>query len=142
MAEQSLANHRRFVPMFHFVLAGLIGVHLIWSLVAVIVEFSGANLRGVLVGFSLVILFYYARLFPLQAQDRVIRLEERLRFARLLPEDLQERVEALKPGQWVGLRFASDGEVAELCRLALDQGLTGEQIKKRIAVWRADHFRL
>ena len=142
MAEQSLATHRKFVPVYHFVLAALIGIYLVWSVVALFLHPSSANMRGLLLAVALPILYFYARVFALQAQDRVIRLEERLRFARLLPEELQDRVEELKPGQWVGLRFASDGEVVELCRLALDQELSGEQIKKRITTWRADHFRL
>ncbi len=142
MAEQSFANHRRFVPLYHFLLAGLIAVDLVWSLVALYRDPSGATIRGVLVGLALVLVYLYSRVFALKAQDRVIRLEERLRFARLLPEDLQQRTGELSPGQWVGLRFAGDGEVVELCRLALEEGLSGEEVKKRVQHWRADHFRL
>lgn len=142
MADQDLANHRRMVPMYHYVAGGLIVVHLVWACVALFQHPTGASIRGVLVGVVLVFLFLYGRLFALKAQDRVIRLEERLRFARLLPADLQERAEELRAGQWVGLRFAGDEEVAELCAAALDEGLSGEEIKKRIQHWRPDHFRL
>ena len=82
------------------------------------------------------------RLYSMRVQDRLIRLEETLRMQRLLPADLQGRLQDLSPAQFVGLRFASDGELAERVREALDQKLGGEAIKKQIKDWRPDTFRV
>jgi hypothetical protein len=78
----------------------------------------------------------------LKVQDRLIRLEETLRMGRLLPEDLKARIPELTVKQMVGLRFASDGELTDRVREALDQNLDGEAIKKRIQTWRPDTFRV
>jgi hypothetical protein len=80
--------------------------------------------------------------YALKVQDRLIRLEEGLRMARILPEDLKARIPELKPDQCVGLRFASEGELADLVRQALAENLGSEAIKKRIKVWRPDEFRV
>jgi hypothetical protein len=82
------------------------------------------------------------RAYALKVQDRLIRLEETLRMQRLLPTDLQGRIPELSPKQMVGLRFASDGELADRTREVLDQNLSGEAIKKRIQTWRPDTFRV
>jgi hypothetical protein len=82
------------------------------------------------------------RLYALRVQDRLIRLEESLRMQRLFSADLQARIPELSPNQMVGLRFASDGELAERVREALNQDLSGEAIKKRIQTWRPDTFRV
>jgi hypothetical protein len=96
----------------------------------------------VIMSLALVVMGLKLREYPLRAQDRVIRLEERLRMERLLPEDLKARVSELRPGQFVGLRFASDAELADRVREALDEKLGAEDIKKRIQTWRADEFRV
>jgi hypothetical protein len=84
-----------------------------------------------------------ARLSPLRAQDRLIRLEERLRLARLLPADLQPQIEALRPAHLVALRFASDDEVEGLVRKVLaNPAMTTKEIKQQITRWRPDHFRV
>ncbi len=82
------------------------------------------------------------RLNALRVQDRVIRLEERLRLASLLPEPLRSRIPELTVGQLVGLRFASDGEVAKLVERALSEKLSREDIKKAIQTWRPDNLRV
>ena len=90
---------------------------------------------------AFLVMFLYLRLFPLAVQDRVIRQEMRLRLAEILPEDLKGRVEELKRGQFVGLRFASDAEMPDLMRDALDNDLKAGEIKKKIKNWQADHLR-
>lgn len=86
---------------------------------------------------------YYARVAPRTVQDRVIRLEERLRLERLLPAELRGRIPELSVGQLVALRFADDGEVAELAREVLEGRLgRRDEIKRRVRVWRADHLRV
>jgi hypothetical protein len=153
MAEpQNFANHRKFVPGFHFVTVGILAINLLWSLYRLV--FSGGTpglpgmpffdrLLGVAVAAALVLLAWYARIFPLRAQDRVIRLEEMLRLERLLPPDLRPRIGDLRTGQLIALRFADDAELPELTRAVLDQGITDpNEIKKMIQAWRADHLRM
>ncbi len=145
MAEtvpQTYQNHARFVPLFHFVAFGILVVNLIWQLYSMIRFFSLGSVIGVLLAFALCLLAWYTRIFALTVQDRIIRLEERLRLARLLPADLQGRIDELSVGQLCALRFASDEEVAELTRQVLADNLRSrDQIKKKIRSWRADHLR-
>ena len=91
---------------------------------------------------ALLLLSFYARQFAVTVQDRVIRLEERLRFQRLLPEDLKPRIPEFTVGQFVALRFASDAELPALARKVLTDNLTdGKAIKQLVQNWRADHLR-
>jgi hypothetical protein len=146
MAElsQDYKTHRKYVPGFHFLTVGILAVNLIWSLVRL---FTGAaplpdRIIAVLVAFALPLVALYARLFALSVQDRVIRLEERLRLAEILPADLRPRIGELGRRQLIALRFASDAEAPTLVRKVLDEKITnGEEIKKLIREWRADHFR-
>lgn len=141
-APQNYQNHRRFVPLFHFVAFGFILINLIWQLYWVFTHFSVDSVVNLLVALALALLFWYTRTFALTVQDRIIRLEERLRLARLLPADLQGRIEELSVGQLCALRFASDEEVPELTRQVLADNIRSrEEIKKRIQSWRADHLR-
>jgi len=146
MAErppQTYANHARFVPLYHFVAFGILVLYLVWTVIELVRHPSvGAGFQ-VLLGVALLLLAWYARVFALTVQDRVIRLEERLRLAHLLPEDLRARAGELTPGQLIGLRFASDEEVPELVRWVLEEGIRDRQaIKKRIRQWRPDQLRV
>jgi hypothetical protein len=142
--QQDLRSHRRYVPAFHFVTLGILAVNFLWSLYRL---FTGAapafdRVLATLVAFALLLLAFYARTFALAAQDRVIRLEERLRLAELLPADLKPRIGELSRSQLIALRFAGDAELAALVRKVLDEKITNrEDIKKLIKEWRADHFR-
>jgi hypothetical protein len=143
-AAQSFQTHRKLVPGFHFAVIGILTVNLLWSLVRL---FTGTaplvdRIMAVLVAFALALLAYYVRTFPLAAQDRIIRLEERLRLAELLPADLRPRIGELTRGQLIALRFAGDAEVAELTRKVLTENIRKpDDIKKLIRDWRPDHFR-
>lgn len=146
MDAQSYAKHRRVVPAYHFLAAGILALNFLWSLVRLACPLPGAGLvdrlLAVAVAVALLIVLLYARRFPLRAQDRVIRLEERLRLEALLPPDLKPRIDELKPGQLVALRFAGDDEVADLTRQVLAGELTTQdEIKRSIRAWRADHLR-
>jgi hypothetical protein len=147
MAEQTFANHSRYVPGFHFLTFGILGVNLIWSIFRLFVGLPGVpiydRLLNVAVAAALGLLGWYLRTFPLKAQDRVIRLEEILRLERLLPADLKARLGELKPRQLIALRFASDAELPELAREVLDGKVTGStEIKKRVRTWRPDYLRM
>lgn len=146
MAEtrtQSYANHRILVPGFHFVTVGLVGVLFLWSLYLLFVERSADALFRVLLVVAVGLVAWYARTFPLKAQDRIIRLETRLRLARVLPAELVPRIEELSTGQLIALRFASDEELPELTRRCLDGELRRrEDIKRQIRSWVPDHQRM
>ena len=147
MADQTFATHRKLVPGFHFVTLGILVINIIWSLVRVVFPIPFVpvqdRLLNVAVAVALGLLAWYTRSFPVRAQDRVIRLEERLRLERLLPPDLRSRIGELSTGQLIALRFASDAEVPELTRIVLDQKITKQDdIKKKVRDWRADHLRM
>lgn len=140
---QNYANHRRLVPMYHIVLFLILVVNLLWSIWHVYKHPGLAAGMNLLLAIGFGILFLYVRTFPLAAQDRLIRLEERLRLAEILPDDLKGRIGDLKEGQLIGLRFASDEEVPELVRQILDGKINGrEDIKKAIKNWRPDTYRV
>ncbi len=139
---QTYASHRRYDPVYHVFAFGVLGISLLvalWQLV----KNPGLLTLWVFLGFAAaLVLFFKVRLYALRVQDRVIRLEERLRLERLLSEPLRSRIGDLTEDQLVGLRFASDGEVAELVAQALDEKLGREEIKKRVRSWRPDNVRV
>lgn len=143
MEQQNFKNHAKFVPAFHFFVLPVLLLHLGWSLYAwKEAEFSFGGLVAVLTAVALILGFLYARMFALRVQDRVIRLEERLRYERVLPADLLARAGELSVRQIIALRFASDAELPGLMRKVLDQkAADGKALKMMITDWRADHLR-
>jgi Family of unknown function (DUF6526) len=140
MSEQNIKNHLRFVPPFHFFVLPVLGINLIWSLFRLKLTFEG--IFGVILALALMLLALHARLFALKVQDRLIRVEERLRYERMLPEELRWRADELTIDQFVALRFASDGELPALMRKVLDDKLTERKaIKQLIKNWRPDYLR-
>jgi hypothetical protein len=96
-----------------------------------------------LLAVGLILVAWFVRAFPLGVQDRVIRLEERLRLERLLPGDLKARIGDFTTNQLVGLRFASDEELPGLARRVLDEGISDRKtIKQAVKNWRADYQRI
>jgi hypothetical protein len=139
---QSLENHARYVPLYHFLLTLLLLVNLGYWVRAMLAGFTGLRLAGLVVAVALFILFFYARQFALTVQDRVIRLEMRLRMERLLPADLMARFGELEPRQLVALRFAGDEELPGLTRRVLAGELVSDsQIKHQIKDWQPDWLR-
>ena len=139
---QTYANHRRFDPLFHFVLLPFLLIALVatgWHLFKYPSLHSLWMLLEVL---AVVVIALKARTYAIRVQDRIIRLEERLRLEHLLPSELKARIPELTERQFVGLRFAADAEVADRMREALAEGLNDEGIKKRIQTWRPDTFRV
>lgn len=140
---QTLANHARYVPMFHFVAGALIALSLYSSVSPVVREPTQNHILALCPVLALAIVAWYARGFALAAQDRVIRLELRLRLEDLLPPQQFARFDELTVGQVVALRFASDAELPELVAETLDGKLVQPgEIKKRIRNWRADGWRV
>jgi hypothetical protein len=140
--EQNFKNHVRFDPMFHgFLTFGaliLLG-SAIYALVRQPDWWGAVRLLGVLWA---IVLMFKMRLYALKVQDRVIRLEERLRLAQLLPETTRARIGELSERQIIALRFASDGEVGGLVEQTLNGNWDSKQIKQAVRSWRADTFRV
>ncbi len=143
MNEQNYANHTRFMPAFHFFVLPVCLLNLSWS----IHRWTGAGFSidgamWVLTSAALLVGFLVTRVVTLTVQDRVIRLEERLRYERLLPPDLKARINEFTIRQLVSLRFASDAELPILARKVLDEKMTeGKAIKQMVKTWRADYLR-
>jgi len=139
---QSYANHARLDPGFHFVLLPLVLVALILSIISLVRHPGLHSTLWLLLTIALFLTAEKARSYALKAQDRVIRLEERLRLSMLLPEATRPRIVELTEPQLIALRFASDAEVPALAMRALNEGLTKKQIKTAVQSWRADTFRV
>ena len=143
MNPQTYANHTRWQPTFHFFVVPVMVINLIWSIVQVVMTPGWNSGRWVVVSLALVVLTFLVRLNPLKAQDRIIRLEEKLRYQQVLSPDLLRQTSTLRPGQIVALRFASDDELEELLSAAVAGKLPEPaQIKKAIKNWRSDTFRV
>ena len=141
--SQDFKNHQKFVPAFHYVALPLLLVNLIYSGYVTVTSFSLDSVMALLLAVALMIVAFLARVFALGAQDRVIRLEERLRLHELLPPDQKQDIDELTTGQLIALRFASDGEVAALVATVRAEGIEDrKEIKKRVTNWRADHQRV
>jgi hypothetical protein len=139
---QSFANHARLDPPFHYVLAPIALAAIVLSIILLVRQPGMGSILGVLLSVGLFMLGAKARSYALKAQDRVIRLEERLRLSMLLPETARMRIAELTEPQLIALRFASDAELPALAMRALNEGLTSKQIKSSIQSWRADYFRV
>ena len=143
MAEtQNFKNHAMFDPPFHFFLAPVGLILLILSIVDVVRHPSWMTGLQVLVILWLFILVFKTRVYALKVQDRVIRLEERLRLAALLPASLQPRIGELSVDQLIGLRFASDAELPGLVEKALGGNWNRKQVKEAIQNWKPDTWRV
>ena len=140
--SQNLKNHGRLDPPFHFVLLFAVFANLIFALVHL---WHHRNIDAAWFLVLSVVLFIPVlklRSYPLKVQDRVIRLEERLRLQALAPSEWHTQIYRLTEDQLIGLRFAADDEVVELAKQALEHNLTRKQIKERIKDWRADNWRV
>ncbi|MFN0169676.1 MAG: DUF6526 family protein [Bryobacteraceae bacterium] len=140
--QQSFASHTRWDPPFHF-----FAVMIFLANIPIAVWFAWKDptfptIWGVLVSLAFAVIALRSRLYAIKVQDRLIRLEERLRLMRLWPESMHSRIGELTESQLIGLRFASDGEVAELAKKALADKMERTAIKQAIKTWRPDHWRV
>jgi hypothetical protein len=141
-ASQSFSNHTRYDPLFHFFILPVFAFALITGIVH-LVKWPGPH-SALLVVFLIaaMVAVFKIRLYSLKVQDRVIRLEERQRLATLLDPALRSRIPEFTESQLVALRFASDGELPALATRALNEKLSGADIKKAIKQWRPDDWRV
>lgn len=139
---QNFDNHAKFVPGFHVLVLGILAINLIWSIYRFFHAFSVESAISLLLAIAFVLLAFYARIFALAVQDRLIRLEMRLRMLQILSEELRPRIPEFSVGQLVALRFASDAELPALAKMVLDEKLNDRKaIKKMIREWQPDFLR-
>jgi len=144
-AAQNFKNHSRFDPPFHFFVLPVLMTNLVLSVYITIRDWpihSRSHLWWIVVSIALMLLGFRTRIYSLGVQDRLIRLEERLRFMALLPAAELDQTNALTIKQIVALRFASDAELPKLVRRTLAENLTPKQIKQSIEAWRPDYTRV
>ncbi|MGO8719525.1 MAG: DUF6526 family protein [Acidobacteriaceae bacterium] len=140
--QQTYANHARIDPWYHYFLVPVLLITFGLAVAHLVRHPHFGSAWHVVLAFALIVLAVKARTYALKAQDRVIRLEERLRLATLLPEPLRGRIGELEMRQLIALRFASDAETPALVERTLTEKLTAKQIKQAIQNWRPDNFRV
>ena len=146
---QNFANHTRFDPLFHFFLVPVFALGLVMTLIHFFAHLGEGDFRDhfhaallILLAVALLTWLIKTRLYALKVQDRIIRLEERLRLTQLLPEPLRSRIPEITEDQLCGLRFAGDAEIPKLVERTLQEKLSRKDIKKAIQNWRPDYWRV
>lgn len=147
MAEtkpQTYENHAKTVPLFHYFTMPLLLINLLWSVYRLLTQSDAFvdSLVTLTAAVAVLLVAFFSRTNALKAQDRVIRLEERLRMQELLPVESKSRIHEITTSQILALRFASDEELPALVKTALDDNADARSIKQAIKNWRADHHRL
>ena len=141
--QQSLKNHVRMIPAYHYFIFGAFTINLALSIASLASAPSFTTAAGVVTAAALIVLAFYARVFALRAQDRVIRLEMRLRMRELLPADMQPCIRDFTPDQLVAMRFASDAELPDLAAKVLAGNVHDKKtIKGMIKDWQGDFLRV
>ena len=140
--SQSFANHAKMVPLYPYWTTLFLIVPTVYFAYVAVTAFSWGALMTVVFAVGVVLAAFFARAFPLGVQDRVIRLEERIRMEHL-PEDLRARIDEIPTDLIIGLRFAADHELEGLVRRVLDGELSDRKsIKATVRNWRADYQRI
>ena len=145
MAErspQTLANHVRIDPPFHCFVLPVFAISWILSVIFLVRHFGFLHFWIVVFNTALVVAAVRFRQYALKVQDRVIRIEERLRLAALLPDSLRPQIPKLSESQLIALRFAADEEVPALVERTLSANVAPADIKKSIKNWRPDYWRV
>jgi uncharacterized membrane protein YdbT with pleckstrin-like domain len=139
---QNFSNHTRRDPLFHFFILPVFAITLIATIVHLVRRPGLYSAWLVVVVIAAIAAILEIRLYALKVQDRVIRLEERLRLASLLDASLRPRIPEFTEAQLIALRFASDAELPALAARALNEKLAAQEIKKAIQHWRPDYWRV
>lgn len=139
---QSLSNHARFDPLYHFFIFALYVLNLAYAGFQLYRQTSLSSGWYMVLSLAAAVPILKLRSYPLKVQDRVIRLEERLRLQALAPQVWHAQIYRLSEDQMIALRFAGDDEVVELAKQALEHNLSRKQIKERIKGWRSDDWRV
>lgn len=140
---QTFANHTRWQPPIHYFVLPVLLVNVFWTVIVFVKDPNRNSGWAIMVSLALLTLLFYVRLNPLKAQDRIIRLEEKLRYQKVLSPAVCQQTSALTPGQIIALRFAGDDELEELVSAVLaGKFAKNSEIKRAIKHWRADTFRV
>ena len=140
--EQSYKTHRRYYPLHHFVVQPILIINMVAQIQRYLQLRDGYQFWQMLLGIGLLLFAFTARGMALKAQDRVIRLEERMRLRDLMPGQASA-INSLRTGQLIALRFAPDDEVPALFdRIISGELVKANQIKREIKVWRPDYLRV
>jgi hypothetical protein len=143
MNSQNFANHTRWHPPFHFFVLPVMLINFIWSIVQFVMAPGRNSGWWIVVSLALLMLTSFVRTNSLKVQDRIIRLEEKLRYQQVLSPAAARQISALTTGQIIALRFAGDDELEELLRaVAAGKLAKPKDIKQAINNWRADTFRV
>lgn len=140
--SQSYSNHTRYHPLFHFVIIPILFATVIVAIVRAVQQPAFYNIWMVIFFIAVLMAAFLVRIYPLKVQDRVVRLEERLRLAELVSASTRPQIAHLTERQLIALRFASDEEVPALVDKTLAENLAPADIKKAIRHWRADNWRV
>jgi hypothetical protein len=140
--QQTRSTHVRRDPAFHFFLIPALLVLLLWTVIHLVRHRETSSIAFLVIAVLMLVTAFKTRLYALKVQDRIIRLEERLRLSGLLSEPLRSRVAELTESQLIALRFASDAEVPGLVQRTLNENLAAKQIKEMIRDWRPDQWRV
>jgi len=145
MAEsvpQNFSNHSRLDPPFHFFVLPVFALTVIITTVHLVVRPQLHSAWVVIFALAATVVAVKIRTYALKLQDRIIRLEERLRLAILLDKPLRARIGEFSESQLVALRFASDAELPALAGRTLSEKLSNKDIKKAIRQWKPDYWRV
>jgi Family of unknown function (DUF6526) len=142
---QTLKNHTRFYPPFHFFVLPILLLNFIFSIYVTIHDwprYEHTHIWWIVMSVVFFVVAGIAREGALTVQDRIIRLEERLRLQALVPAEDRAHIDELSIKQLIALRFASDDELPALFRKTLTQNLEPKAIKESIVNWRSDYKRV
>lgn len=140
--QQDLKSHARFDPPYHFFLTIVVIANVVIAIVYAAHHPHFYPIWLAVLSIAAFVALFLLRTYPLKVQDRVIRLEERMRLQALAPSEWHTQIYRLTEDQLIGLRFAADDEVVELAKQALEHNLNRKQIKERIKNWRPDNWRV
>jgi hypothetical protein len=141
-SPQTFKNHVRIDPSYHYFLLGILVINLVYAVIHLYRQRTISAEWFMVLSIAAFVFLFKLRLYPLKVQDRVIRLEERLRLEALAPAEWRPQILRLTEEQLIALRFAPDEEIVSLAKQALDENLGRDQIKERIQNWRPDTFRV
>lgn len=145
MKKQDYANHVRYYTPHHFILYPLLLALLV---ISVVMMYKNENeslvwkLFAVSIAISGWISFMMRQHYALTVQNRVVRLEMRVRYFQLTGKRLDLLEDRLSFGQIAALRFSSDDELPVLLQKTLDENLSPKLIKQQIRNWNPDHMRV
>jgi len=144
MKEQNYSNHVRYYTPHHFIYYPVLGIAFLMAVGCAFAFSQQAYLWAAIAVLLLLIAilsFMMRQHYALNNQNRIVRLELRLRYYILTQQRLEPIEQQLSFGQLAALRFAPDEELPALIRRAIDDRLSADEIKRAIKNWQPDNMR-